>query len=352
MHFSARGYIAQLPLVQNAFLFVDFFFVLSGFVIGSSYGERLTAGYSVRDFMALRLGRIYPLHVAVLLAFVLFEFCLVLMPGLAQRGAFADPFSLTTLAQSLLLIQIFVGPDISAWNLPSWSIAAEIWTYLIFAVLFRWAPRLLMPFCVMSAIAAPVFLSMQSDRYMNVLHDGALARCIFGFALGVIGWRLAGWAASVSLPRWADHGVEIGITAMIILFVSLAGAGPFSVCAPFLFLAAVLIFSRERGGVSGFLRRGPFLLIGGLSYSIYMVHTFLQFRLVNAATLLAKLSGKQIVETADGHSSFAATGFLADAISLSFLALVILFAYGSYRLIERPAQRISRKWISGSRASD
>ena len=351
MHFNARGYISQLPLVQNAFLFVDFFFVLSGFVIGSSYGERLRAGYSVRKFMALRLGRIYPLHVAVLLMFVLFEFCLALMPGLAQRGAFGDPFSLTTLVQSLLLIQIFVGPEISAWNLPSWSIAAEMWTYLIFAALLRWTPRLTMPFCLLAAIAAPMFLAVQSDRYMNVLHDGALVRCIFGFALGVIGWRLADRAASISLPRWADHAVEIGIAAIIIMFVSLAGGGPSSLGAPFLFLIAVLIFCRERGCVSALLTRGPFLLIGGLSYSIYMIHTFLQFRLVNAATLLGKLSGKQIVETADGHNSLAATGLMADAISLFFLALVISFAYGSYRLIERPAQRISRKWISGTRAS-
>ena len=121
--------------------------------------------------------------------------------------------------------------------------------------------------------------------------------------------------------------------------------------APFLFLIAVLIFCRERGCVSTLLTRAPFLLIGGLSYSIYMIHTFLQFRLVNAATLVGKLSGKQIVETADGHNSIAATGLMADAISLFFLALVILFAYGSYRLIERPANRISRKWISGTRAS-
>lgn len=351
MHFDANGYISQLPFLRNAFLFVDFFFVLSGFVIGSSYGARLTAGFSVGRFMALRLGRIYPHHAAVLLMFILFEVSLALVPGLAQRGAFTDPFSVVTLVQSLLLIQIFAGPDISAWNLPSWSIAAEIWTYLIFAGLLRWAPRLTIPFSMMAAIAAPIFLSVQSDRYMNVLHDGALVRCIFGFGLGVIGWRLANWAAAIRVPQWAYHAFEFGIGAAIIVFVSLAGAGPFSVGAPFLFLVAVLIFAREKGVVSKCLRRAPFVLVGGLSYSIYMVHTFLQFRLVNAAALAGKRMGIQIVETNDGHNSLAATGLLADAISLFFLALVILFAYGSYRLIERPAQRVSRKWISGARAS-
>ena len=344
MHFGAQGPISQSPFVQNAFLFVDFFFVLSGFVIGSSYGERLMAGFPLGQFMVLRLGRIYPLHLTVLLMFMLFELGVAAAPGLVQRGAFSGPCSPETLIYSLLLIQIFAGPDISAWNLPSWSIAAEIWTYLIFAALLRWGPRLTIPICIIISIAAPTFLAVQSDRYMNVLHDGALVRCMFGFALGIIGWRFAAWAVSIRLPQWMDHAVELGAAAAIILFVSLAGAGPLSLGAPFLFLAAVLLFARERGIVSIWLRRGPFLFVGGLSYSIYMIHTFLQFRLVN----VAELAGTRLVEIADGHSHLAGRGLLGDAVSLFFLALVILCAYASYRLIEKPALRMTRKWISNA----
>lgn len=349
MHLDAQGYVSQTALVRNAFLFVDFFFVLSGFVIGSSYGERLMAGFSVGRFMALRLGRIYPLHLAVLLMFVLFELGIMLVPGLIQRGAFAEPFSFETLVQSVLLIQIFVGPDFSAWNLPSWSIAAEVWTYLIFAGLLRWGSQFTVRVCVFVSVAAPIFLAIQSDRYMNVLHDGALVRCMFGFALGLIGWRLAKRAAAIRLPQLADHAAELIAMAGIILFVSFAGAGPFSLGAPFLFLLAVLIFSRERGIVSIWLARGPFVLVGGLSYSIYMIHTFLQFRVTNIAELVMKLSGKQIGEA--GSSVIAANALLGDAISLFFLALVILCAYASYRLIERPAQSMSRKWIGNAKAS-
>ena len=341
MHFGGQGPISQSPFVQNAFLFVDFFFVLSGFVIGSSYGERLMAGFPLGQFMALRLGRIYPLHLTVLLMFMLFELGVAAAPGLVQRCAFSGLFSPETLIYSLLLIQIFAGPDISVWNLPSWSIAAEIWTYLIFAALLRWGPRLTIPICVIISIAAPIFLAVQSDRYMNVLHNGALVRCMFGFALGIIGWRFAAWAVSIRLPQWMDHAVELGAAAAIILFVSLAGAGPLSLGAPFLFLAAVLLFARERGIVSIWLRRGPFLFVGGLSYSIYMIHTFLQFRLVN----VAELAGTRLVEIADGHSHLVGRGLLGDAISLFFLALVILCAYASYRLIEKPALRMTRKWI-------
>lgn len=55
--------------MRNAYLFVDFFFVLSGFVIASTYQERIAGGFSVWRFMLLRLGRLYPLHIAVLVAF-------------------------------------------------------------------------------------------------------------------------------------------------------------------------------------------------------------------------------------------------------------------------------------------
>jgi peptidoglycan/LPS O-acetylase OafA/YrhL len=57
----------------NGALMVDFFFVLSGFVICHSYGDRLS---NVRDFcrfLWLRLGRLYPLHFAFLMVFVLIE---------------------------------------------------------------------------------------------------------------------------------------------------------------------------------------------------------------------------------------------------------------------------------------
>lgn len=351
MHLNLQGHISQTGLIRNAFLFVDFFFVLSGFVIGSSYGERLMAGFSVGRFMALRLGRIYPLHIAVLLLFVLFELGIALVPGLVQRDAFAEPFTIETLLQSALLIQIFTGPEFSAWNLPSWSIAAEIWTYLIFAGLLRWASKFTMGFCIVVSIASPIFLAIQSDRYMNVLHDGALVRCMFGFSLGLIGWRVANWAASIQLPQWSDHAAELGMMAAIILFVSLAGAGPFSLGAPFLFVIAVLVFSRERGVVSNWLGLGPFVLVGGLSYSIYMIHTFLQFRLTNVADLAMKLMGKQVGGPIDGGAAITANPLLGDALSLFFLALVILCAYASYRLIERPAQRIARKWVGNAPGS-
>ena len=65
-HLHGGGALFDLAVVRGGWLWVDFFFVLSGFVISSSYGERLAQDFSLARFMLLRLGRVWPLHINVL----------------------------------------------------------------------------------------------------------------------------------------------------------------------------------------------------------------------------------------------------------------------------------------------
>src|SRR6185312_14754220 len=62
-HFPAHGFVYALPLVRNAWLLVDFFFVLSGFVIAYAYGARLSNGAQIKSFTLRRFLRLWPLHV-------------------------------------------------------------------------------------------------------------------------------------------------------------------------------------------------------------------------------------------------------------------------------------------------
>lgn len=76
-HFDAPGVVSTSRLIGNSYLFVDYFFVLSGFVIAFSYGNRLASGeISTARFMALRAGRIYPLHLAMIGAYFALELML------------------------------------------------------------------------------------------------------------------------------------------------------------------------------------------------------------------------------------------------------------------------------------
>lgn len=350
LHFVTQGYIHALPAVQNGFLFVDFFFVLSGFVIGSSYGERLAGGFRIRDFMWLRLGRVYPLHFVMLMCFLAFEIIFALfMADLGNRRPFEGIFSPVILGYSLLLVQIFFGPDATPWNGPSWSIAAEVWTYLIFAILLRYAFRFIMPLCLLIALVATIVLSQLTDRYIAVFHDGALLRCMYGFALGIIGWRIADKVASLRFGRGIDDLIEVAAVVVTILFVSYGAVGPVSLAAPLVFFFTVLVFSREQGLVSRMLKLAPFVLVGTLSYSIYMIHGFILYRFVNGLSVVEKLTGFDAVHSVGEHNSVGGGALFSDAMTVLFLAIVIFLSYLSYRFIELPGQRFSRDWLKRSR---
>src|SRR3981189_3074967 len=72
-HLSAAWHLYSLPWIRHAGMFVDLFFVLSGFVISHSYLEKLTHPGAVPDFLIRRLGRVWPLHIFTLGILVLLE---------------------------------------------------------------------------------------------------------------------------------------------------------------------------------------------------------------------------------------------------------------------------------------
>lgn len=90
-HLLYYGLPVEPAYLGGGVLAVDFFFVLSGFVIAANYCERLGAGMPVRWFMALRIGRIWPLHLALLAAYFALEaaFWLFTPQGFLLRAPFS-----------------------------------------------------------------------------------------------------------------------------------------------------------------------------------------------------------------------------------------------------------------------
>jgi peptidoglycan/LPS O-acetylase OafA/YrhL len=218
--------------------------------------------------------------------------------------------------------------------------------------MFRYASRILLPACLLIAAASPVILLYLTDRYMNVFHQGALIRCLFGFSLGVAGWYVAPWLKRISLGgRIQETAIELAAVALVVLFVSTCSSGPMTVLAPFVFFIAAMTFARERGGVSSLLLTRPFEHLGKLSYSIYMIHMFLLYRFVNGLSFVEKMTGFDAVSSRGINNSVGGGAWFSDAMTILFLTIVIGLATLTYRFVERPGQQYSRNRVNGTSSS-
>src|SRR5690242_13824862 len=119
--FISRGYLA-----------VDLFFCLSGFVIYFNYGN--LAVTNMRDmsvFYLKRLAKIYPLHIFTIGLYALLLGALLL----SHHGIPDQRFSGQSLLANLFLVQDWGFATDFTWNVPSWSISAELAAYLLFPVI-------------------------------------------------------------------------------------------------------------------------------------------------------------------------------------------------------------------------
>jgi peptidoglycan/LPS O-acetylase OafA/YrhL len=141
---------------------------------------------------------------------------------------------------------------------------------------------------------------------------------------------------------------ELAVVAAIAMFVTLAAGNPASLAAPLLFALALGVFARERGFVSQLLKLRLFLWLGMLSYGIYMVHIFVQARMINGATLIGKLTGTDLIGTFHiGEEAFYGFGTHGGWFGTLMLAVMILLvvatAWLGNVLVEKPFQRWSRR---------
>lgn len=263
----------DLRFILNSYYMVDLFFVLSGFVMNLNYGERLHSARDLVRFQVLRLGRLYPVHVLFLLLAVLTAasswiaataFGLQIPSGSAFKGA-----TLASFTEQLLLVHSLGFFHIAhPFNLPSWSISVEFYTYLVFGIMClisRYVLRL-SAFVVLAG-AALVLLSLGAAYVGNF---SEILQCLAGYFLGCL---VASFATRH--PHALPRGSTFAALAAMILFLCIRTDPRFDIAI--FFLSALLIMavvcSRD-DRAKAVLRHGSLRFLGLISYSIYMSHTF------------------------------------------------------------------------------
>jgi peptidoglycan/LPS O-acetylase OafA/YrhL len=349
-HLDAYSHLYGVPFLRNSWLFVDFFFVLSGFVIAANYQQRLLDGFGVGRFLFLRLGRLYPLHFAMLVLFISWELLKVvrriLIPELSSMALLSTPQEAPdTVLANLLLIQSLHLYDFLTWNVASWSISTEFYTYVVFAVCLIGLRKHAWVALLFAMIGGPVLIAMLSKRNMGTVYDWGIIRCLYGFAAGVVCWSVyRRWNGK--LGKWLSGNIaEWSALGVVVVFVSVAGTTLLSIAAPYVFALAVLVFAFEAGTASAILRLRPLVFLGTISYSIYMTHVFIAKRMFDAATQVEKrwhINPFTHREIDGGDVAFLGTqlwhGDIAYAV---YLAMIIAMSYFTYRWIEKPA----REWV-------
>lgn len=345
-HFHADGRFFHLSFVRGAWLFVDFFFVLSGFVIAHAYGRRLTGAVAVPAFVARRLGRLWPLHAAVLAALVVLEAAKAAAMALAGIGADNPPLAGETAVEAigtnLLLIHALGVHDRATWNFPSWSISTEFWTYLVFAALCLpgWTRR--PAFAVAVAALGAAVVAWWSPEWLHAIHDVSLFRCIYGFFIGVAVHGLV--ASRVNRPLPAATVLELAAVALVVAYVAAnVERAPPTMAAPVVFGIAVAVFAFGQGAVSRLLLTNPAQALGRWSYSIYMVHTLVLAVVGRSVSLMEAVADVALTVP---HEVNGATrvllvlgdGWSNDLAAAAYLAVVVVLSAFTWRWIERPGQ--------------
>ncbi|MBW3499766.1 MULTISPECIES: acyltransferase [unclassified Janthinobacterium] len=301
--------------ITHAYLAVDFFFILSGWVMAYSYEERIRLGMPFREFLHNRFARLYPLYAVALL--------LALGATLIKSRIGTTSANIACFLPNALMLPCLQdeGPSFPL-NGPSWSIFVEVAINLIwfFAVrvgmhTLRW--KLALHF--FSALMLWGF-AVWVNRYLtghesDDVHEGLL-RGLLGFAGGLLlfqcrmhAWILA-YFAVLALGVLASF-VAGGDTADVIpLGLFVMGVMPATV-----WLAAKLRPAMLEGRTAAFL--------GDCSYAIYLLHVPLAMMLQKPLRLM-----------------FPGTGISAYMMKAVIFTTILLFVSSmSYRLLEVPARR-------------
>ncbi len=266
-------------LFGSGYLAVDFFFMLSGFVLAHAYLNKLASGrMTFGQFIVVRVIRLYPLYLFALLGVL----CV-----LATMVAFGRPSPWSTFAligklpsAVLMLPSPTLDPAgyLYAFNIAAWSIFFELIINIVFAMFCRQIVHARIRWVVIfisGAVLAAQFLAygkLGGERWDTLLLG--IPRVTFSFFLGI---QLYYWHTALARSR-PPLAPAWGMAAIAALAACLWLPGHLWVVLPAIFLlfpllTVVLSATRLPQGHTGAILRK----IGVLSYAVYMLHSPILF---------------------------------------------------------------------------
>jgi peptidoglycan/LPS O-acetylase OafA/YrhL len=293
-HFANRG-IILMPVGVVAFVdggrtAVALFFVLSGFILTYNYSE-LSGPKERRSFYVNRIARIYPVVILALgIGAIGVAYAAILYPE--DPKPLLEWYALTRVDAGALVASFISQATVTTgwfptarinqpWNSPAWSIACEMFFYLLFPALIVWfrglaRNALIAVLLVLAAfqialimLAAPA--APQGQR--GFLVSQFPVTHLFDFVLGMVD--------ALFFLRGGRQWLEARNRRLIVLIVATAGIVALSALVPirpaylpltpfFALLILGLAANPKRG--KSWLAASWLLLLGEASFSLYLIH--------------------------------------------------------------------------------
>lgn len=281
--------------LEDGFLGVSFFFILSGFILAYNYRDRLLYKRITRkQFILARIFRVYPLHL-ITFGYVFF---LVVFTQYNQFDFWKKVISQLFLMQSFIPEkEYFLG-----FNGVSWSISNELFFYILFPFLIngivKYPKFIALSFCLPLAL-----LLFNYEReghwlfYINPFYR------VFDFILGIALHEFYRNFKAHNFIEKKSNYIELFTLGIFILFYSLRSYIPQSLrWSTFYWIPMsliIFIFAFQRGFISKVLSQKWFIFLGEISFAFYMVHQLIieflgilqyKFHFVNSGYLLILLA--------------------------------------------------------------
>jgi peptidoglycan/LPS O-acetylase OafA/YrhL len=332
-HYASHFGAAPLPSLMAPFyhhgeLLVDFFFVLSGFVLARAYWND-QRGATFANNVRERIARMYPLHFVTLCAVGVMQWILVnRLNSPPFVYLFNDAYDFVL---NLLLLNRTGLERGFSFNAPSWSISTEFVVNVLFLAAIA-LPRNIVR-AVLFALFAVLFAvilkgDLISDAAAGPGATSDIFRTIVGFCCGIALHHVhSRWLPRINLNRGFADGLAIAAASGFLCYSAegeLAGLLRMvvvAICFPALIVGAI-----HGRVVKWVLTLPPLVYLGTISYSIYLVHFPLQLGVHLASVVF-------LIQMPYG-SAFFLVGFFVAMVGLASI---------TYRLIEVPGKELLRK---------
>lgn len=269
-HFTGWG--TGFNIARNSTFAVDVFFILSGMVLYYSHKDSLT--FEIREvcaFLKSRILRLYPLHI---FASALIPLCLYFSNGQFFPGWIGE-YSSGKVITDILLLSNF-GSLTPYLNPPTWSISSELYIASIVIIACCYRPFISFVF-LFASVLLMALVSMKSNEIHTphyLILSGGMLRCMLCVSIGVIAMLAL---ENIKLKRILEiySSWIIGSSVITILLI-ISGVIP-SITTYTLVITIISLglasLTQSSGPFISLLESKPFIYLGRVSYSIYLMHT-------------------------------------------------------------------------------